>query len=125
MSTVRLAPITIPAGHGEVRLYTQGGENILVNDTRGNASEAYEIKLFATADFCTEITDLVFCRYYNQATYFISRLSGQIMVRCIHLPEPDGDREHAIAKRLEEEAAVYDIEVLYDAEKLLAAYDGK
>lgn len=118
--SVNELPVTIPAGAGEVRLYGKGGVNVLVNDTRGNASEAYEIKLTATADYCTEVNDLVFCRYYNQATYFVGRLAGEVMVRRMHLPKPSDDRDRAIARRLEQEAALYGIEVEYDAEAILA-----
>lgn len=115
--------VAIPSGVGEVRLYTKHGSAVLINDTRGSASSAYEIKAAATDARCTEIDDLVFCRYYNQATYFIARLSSQIRVRTLHLPVPSDERETVIAARLAEEAALHGIEVAYDAEAYLITYD--
>lgn len=124
LSATRTVPISIPAGHGEVRIYSDKGANIVINDTRGNASGAYEIKLSATADYCTEVGDLVFCRYYNQATYFISRLSSVVQVRRLHLPKPRDAREEAIARRLEQEARLFGVEVSYDAALWLLSLEG-
>ena len=72
---------------------------------------------------CTEIDDLVFCRYYNQATYFIASLAAKLRVERVHFPTPTDDRERAIAARLAEEAELHGIEVFYDAEQYLRAYD--
>ena len=112
----------LPAGRGEVRLYTQNGEAVLVNATSGNASEAFEIKSAALDARCTEIRDLVLCRYYNQATYFIARLSARMRVAYLHLPEPTTAREKAIAARLTQEAELHGIRVIRDAEIWLATY---
>ena len=113
----------LEAGFGEVRLYTRHGQAILINDTRGASSAAYEIQAAASAARCTEIESLVLSRYYNQATYFISRLSSRIRVRTLHLPIPADARERAIAERLSEEAGLYGIEVVYNAEEMLSRYD--
>jgi hypothetical protein len=119
----RTVPISIPAGRGEVRIYSKAGASVVINDTSGNASDAYEIRLSATADYCTEVGDLVFCRYYHQATYFISRLSSVVQVRRLHLPKPRDAREWEIAYRLEQEAELFDIAVSYDAESWLSGID--
>lgn len=111
------------AGKGEVRLYATRGDAVLINDTSGNASEAYEIKVAANDAHCTEIDDLVFCGYYNQATYFIASLAAKIRVERVHFPTPTDERERAIAARLAEEAELHGIEVFYDAEQYLRAYD--
>ena len=108
--------VTIPAGHGEVVLLACKGDAVLVNDTRGNASEAFVIYRTALEMRCTEIDSLIFCRYYNQATYFIARLSERIKIRTIHLPTPRDAREEAIAARMEQEACLHGISVVYDAE---------
>ena len=113
---------TIEAGRGEIRLYTDRGEAVLVNDAGGNSSEAYAIKTAALDCRCTEIGDLVMYRYYNQATYFISRLSSRMRVERMHLPIPQDAREEAIAARLAQEAALYGIEVLFDAEYFAHEY---
>ena len=111
------------AGHGKVRLYTNRGEAVLVNATRGNASEDYEIHAMALKRRCTEIGDMVLSRYYNQANYFIRTVSGEIKVRRLHMPMPQDEREWAIAARLADEARLYEIEVAYDAEFWLTAYE--
>lgn len=106
---------TIEAGKGEIRLYTAHGEAVLVNDAKGNSSEAYEIKTAALDARCTEIGDLVMYRYYNQATYFILRLSARMRVERLHLPIPQNAREEAIASRLVQEAGLHGIKVIFDA----------
>ena len=113
----------ITTGMGEVRLYTARGEAVLVNDTYGNVSEAYLITQYASQARCTEIGDLVYCRYTHQGSYFLARLSGRIKIRVLHLPQPLSEKESAIAARLEQEAALHGIRVLYDAEEMLAIYD--
>ncbi len=112
----RLTHTTVKAGFGEVYLDTQGGKAVLINNTRGNAAPAYEISKAATEAGCTEIQDLVFCRYYNQGTYFISKFSSRLCIRKLHLPSPTNEQEQKIALRLEQEAALHEIDVIYDAE---------
>ncbi|MBR3893744.1 MAG: ComEC/Rec2 family competence protein [Clostridia bacterium] len=108
---------------GEVRLYTRHGTAVVINDTTRAVSLSYEIKQTTVACSCGGIEDLVFPRYYNQGTYFISDLSSRILVRKLHLPIPSDAREEAIAKRLTEEAELHGIEVFFDAEEYLLQYD--
>ena len=110
-------------GWGVVRLYTEAGHAVVVNDTSGAASASYEIKTAATDEHCTEIDDLVLSRYYNQATYFIAKVSERSKVRVLHMPLPSDERERAIAARLSDEAELHGIRVEYDAEEMLARYD--
>ncbi len=114
---------TFKTGRGVVRLYTEAGHAVVVNDTSGAASASYEIKAAATDEHCTEIDDLILSRYYNQATYFIAKVSERSRVRMLHMPTPADDRERAIAARLEAEAALHGIPVMYDAEAMLERYD--
>ena len=113
----------IKAGHGELRLYTKYAEAVLINDTRGAASGDYEIRSIALQRRCSEIDDMVLSRYYNQATYFLSSVSGTVKVRRLHLPKPTTEREEAIAKRLKSEAELHGIQVDYDAALWLDAYE--
>lgn len=110
-------------GRGVVRLYTESGHAVVINDTSGAASASYEIKTAATDEHCTEIDDLILSRYYNQATYFIAKVSERSKVRVLHMPMPSDDRERAIATRLSAEAELHGIRVEYDAEQMLARYD--
>ena len=113
------------SGHGELRLYTESGHAVLINDLEGTGSKAYEIKQAAIADRCTVVEELVFCHYYNQAPFFIASLSESIYVRCLHLPDPKDEREVAIAKRIADEADFYGIELRFDAAELIERYDGQ
>ncbi|MBE6553257.1 MAG: ComEC/Rec2 family competence protein [Ruminococcaceae bacterium] len=100
---------------GEIELRTEHGEAVLINRVRNNASEAYEIKHAALEARCTDIDHLIFTRYYNQSTYFLSRLCTTMRVEVLHLPIPTNAREEAIAARVEQEASLYGVRVVYDA----------
>lgn len=114
---------TIPTSEGELRLYTRQGDAVLINDSGRAATESVMLKNAATQARVTEIDDLVFCRYYNQANYFLYTVSGKLKVRTVHFPKPRDDREAAIAARLTEEAELHGMTVLYDAEVWLERYD--
>ena len=121
--TMEPSVYSFKTGRGSVRLYTEAGHAVVVNDTSGAASASYEIKTAATDEHCTEIDDLILSRYYNQATYFIAKVSERSKVRVLHMPIPSDDRERAIAARLADEAKLHGIRVEYDAEEMLARYD--
>ncbi len=108
--------VTLDGGRGEVRVYAEGGECVLFNGMSGNSSESYEIKLQTLQLNCTEIKDVVVLRYYNQETYFLYRLTSEIKVRNLHLPEPQNEREVHIAAVLADTAEYYGVTVIYDAE---------
>ena len=125
LSTQSMEPAvyTFQTGNGEVRLYTERGRAIAVNDTSGAATASYQIKTAATREHCTELEGLVLSRYYNQATYFIAKVAERNCVLVLHLPIPTDDRERAIAARLAAEAELHGIRVTYDAEEMLERYD--
>ncbi len=107
---------------GEIRLYTKRGEAVLIYDTSNAAVSAYDIRTAALDARCTELDELVICRYDEQLPPFLARLSARIRVRDLHLPTPQDDRETAIAVRLEQEAAVHGIRVHYDEKAWVAAF---
>ena len=106
---------TITTYFGELELHCEHGEAVLINYARGNTSKSFEIKQLALQSRCTDIDDLVFSRYYNQSTYFLARLCMSMRVEELHLPVPTTEKELAIAARLEQEASLYGVTVLYDA----------
>ncbi len=108
-------PIVVETGHGEVLVYSERGESTVVNHTRGNSSGAYDIQLATLNVHCTEVDHLICARYYNQMTYFISRLAAEVKVRELHLSLPQDEAEKAIAARIRQEAELYGISVCYDA----------
>ncbi len=101
---------------GDVELRTNHGEATVINRARNNISEANWIRYAALSERATDIDHLVYPRYYNQSTYFLARLCGTMRVETLHLPEPITEREHAIAARIAEEAALHGVTVVYDAE---------
>ena len=112
----------IQTGYGNIYLYTQNGQAVVINDARGAVSKDYEIKQAAIEQHCSVIDDLVICQYYNQATFFIGSLSESMYARRLHLPTPIDAREEAIAARIAEEAEHLGIEVSFDAEQWIAEY---
>lgn len=109
---------------GEVRLYTKRGEAVLFYDTYGDAVSTYAIRTAALDARCTELDELVICRYDEQLPTFLFSLSARIRIRDLHLPTPQNDREAAMAARLEQDATLHRICVHYDAEAWVAAFVG-
>lgn len=105
-------------GFREFHALSVSGEMVAVAVGDAYAEEAMELADYASEMRCTEIGDLFLSRYINRQTYFISELSARIRVRRLHLPTPQGERECAIAARIEEEARLHGIEVFYNAENL-------
>lgn len=101
---------------GDVLLFAEAGKSVAVDFSDG--TEAYSVKQAATEHRCTELDDLVLNHYHNKDTVLLTALSERILVRRLRLPVPENDEERAIAKRLEQEAALHGIEVLYHTEGL-------
>ncbi len=96
---------------GDILLFAKQGRGVAVDFSDG--TEAYSIYTAATEHRCTELDELVLNHYHNKDTVLLSSLSRRILVRRLRLPVPHTDAERAIAKRLEQEAALHGIEVLY------------
>ena len=113
----------IEAGHGEVRLYTKNGRAILIHDSYGITNSSFEIKDAANKAMCTEIEAVIFCKNYNQATYFISSLAERMRVHKIYLQTPHTDYEFAMLVRIYEEAQKYGIPLYVGAEEQIPLYE--
>ena len=103
---------------GETILYAQGGRAVAVDLSNGLATSSSQIRDAARESRCTELEELILTRYYGRSPFLISSLAGQIRIHTLRLPEPLNDTECAVARRLEEEAASFGIEVRYDTEEL-------
>lgn len=110
---------------GNIEIYTEHGEAVVINRARNNISEAHAIKNAAKEGRATDVDHLIYPRYYNQSTFFLARLCANIRVETLHLPSPETDRERAIAARIAEEAELHGVEVAYDAAYWLARYDDR
>lgn len=103
---------------GELLLFSHGKETVAVDLSSGVDTCAGQFKRAAYASGCNEIDDLILSRYYNRSPYLLASLSERLSVRRVRLPVPQNDLEHAIAERLEQEAALHGIEVLYHTDDL-------
>ena len=103
---------------GELLLFSHGKETVAVDLSSGVETCAGQFKRAADHAGCNEIDDLILSRYYNRSPYLLASLSERLCVRRVRLPLPQNDLEQAIAKRLEQEAELHGIEVLYHTEDL-------
>ena len=69
------------------------------------------------------INSLILCKIDASAPYFISKLSTKMIVRKLHLPNPENARETAVAERICLDAERYGIKVTYDAGEQLLLLD--
>ena len=110
--------MSIEGTDGGVTVYSEAGETVVIDALGGVGSLSFLISEQASAMRCTEIGDYVLRSYHNQTAYFISSLSSRMHIRRIRLVTPQTDRELAIANRVQQEAELHGIEVLYHEEGL-------
>ena len=103
---------------GELVLFTHGSSTVAVDLSSGVETCAGQFKRAAKHAGCNEIDDLILSRYYNRSPYLLSSMAERFLVRRVRLPVPQNDLERAIAERLEQEAALHGIKVLYHTERL-------
>ncbi len=123
-----LLPMVLPQkGISVTVTHSFGGEMVLLSRNRqaaavdlanGTAGQAYDLYSRLQREGCTRLNELILTRYYARAPHLIYRLSSRLSVGCLRLPPPQNEREQAIAKRLEEEAARAGIPVRYDVLEL-------
>ena len=103
---------------GELVLFTHGRDTVAVDLSSGVETCAGQFKRAAEHAGCNEIDDLILSRYYNRSPYLLSSMAERFLVRRVRLPVPQNDLERAIADRLEQEAELHGIKVLYHTEHL-------
>ncbi|MBQ7172825.1 MAG: ComEC/Rec2 family competence protein [Clostridia bacterium] len=79
-----------------------------------NAQDVWELKENLRALGTSEIHHLTVKDHSSLQTYDLARLSASIRVFCLHLPQPKTKEELAFSKRLEQEASLHRIYVVYD-----------
>ena len=115
--------LTVEGSDGGVTVYSKAGNAVVVDELGGVGSLSFSISEEASVMRCTEIGDYVLRTYDNQTATFISSLSSRIRIRRIRLSVPRSKRELAIANRVEQEAELHGIEVLYHEEALCVSLD--
>lgn len=108
----------VHAGGGDLILFTNKDESVMVDFSDGTAGGAVQLIKIANDLRCTELDDLVLSHYHNRDTYFIASVARRIRVKTLHLPHPNNDKERAIALQLSKEAERHGIEVVFGAEDL-------
>ena len=103
-------------GDEEALVLAKGRTAVAFDMSAGSGATAWQIEDAVMQSKCTELQELVLTHYHTQTTRLISLLSSQIKIRALRLPEPNCEKEIAIAKRLEQEASVHGIEVIYGME---------
>ena len=78
------------------------------------SSVAYLLRTDLRAVGATEIDHLILDEYNALEPYFLSKLATQVRVFALHLPQPKTDADLAIALRLEQEASLHRVYVIYD-----------
>lgn len=103
---------------GAFELHSVSGAMVAVDRSDEFLTDVYQLRDAARQERCTEIGDLVLTRYDDQKAYLIHRLASVMSVRRLRLPMARDERERAIAKRLEQEAHSWGIEVYYHTDGL-------
>ena len=94
-------------------VFTENGIAVAVDATDGRAPHVKAIKSVMEDERCTELSDLFFTRYYNMEAPYLRTLATSFRLRRLHLPVPLTESDRLIAIRLEEEAALHGVEVIY------------
>ena len=94
------------------------GALVAADHSDGFSSDVQTLVNYAKERRCTEIGDLILTEYDHRRAYLIHSLSKQILIRRIRLPIPKNEQESALATRIEQEAALHGIEVLFHTDDL-------
>ena len=94
------------------------GALVAADHSDGFSSDVQTLVNYAKERRCTEIGDLILTEYDHRRTYLIHSLSKQILIRRIRLPIPKNEQESALATRIEQEAVLHGIEVLFHTDDL-------
>ncbi|MBR7098197.1 MAG: ComEC/Rec2 family competence protein [Clostridia bacterium] len=91
---------------------------IAIDFSDGRSSVNQLIERAVIDSKCTELQELILTHYHSEETNTVASLSARIKVRSLRLPIPNCEKESAIAKRLEQEAKLHGIRVIYGTENL-------
>lgn len=101
---------------GDMLVFSQAGKTVAVDFSDGTG--AYTMVDAVERTNAVELDDLILSHYHHKDAYLISRLSANVRIRRLRLPQPLNDWEKSISERLSEEAALHGIEVRFDTDDL-------
>lgn len=108
----------LSTGKDEALVLAEGKTAVAVDFSSGSATISRQICNTVTNLKCTELQELILTHYHPEATFQIASICAQIKLRNIRMPVPENDDDRAIASRLEEEAALHDVDVCYGTENM-------
>lgn len=97
----------------EALLLSYGKDAVAVDFSDGSVSIGQSLREALTSARCTELRELVFTHYHSKMSYLIASLSADAQIFALRLPAPINEKEQAIAARLEQEAGLHGISVIY------------
>ena len=106
----------ISTGGSEALVLAEGKTAIAIDFSSGGSTITSLICNTVTDLKCTEVEELVLTHYHTQSTSQINLICGQIKLRRLRLPVPNDEHDAAIAARLEQEAALHNVQVIYGTE---------
>ena len=98
----------------DYRIEIVDGQVSVYAENATKSSVAFLLRTNLRAAGATEIEHLVFHEYNALEPYFLSKLATQMRVFYLHLPQPVTDADLAVSLRLEQEASLHRIYVIYD-----------
>lgn len=98
----------------EIFLVTEKHGSVAIDISDGRSAASYALTVALRENGCAELDDLILTHYHSGTAAMLAKLSGSVRVRRLRLPVPVTDDERAIAARLEQEARLHRMEVLYD-----------
>ena len=93
----------------------QQGDVTVLAENSTDSGAAYALRQELRSVGATKIDRLRFSGYSTKQPYYLSKLATSVRVFTLCLPQPKTDAELAMARRLEQEAALHRIYVIYDA----------
>ena len=108
----------IQEGDEEALVLAEGHTAVAFDLSGGSGATIRQIKNAIAQSKCAELQELVLTHYHSQATRLISSLSSQIKIKTLRIPAPNCEKERAISKRLEQEATLHGIEVVYGMDNI-------
>ncbi len=105
----------VSTGNEEALVLAEGKTAIAVDFSSGSSAISRLICDTATELKCTELQELILTHYHSGSAAQIASICGKMKLRILRLPVPKSDDDAAIAARLEQEASLHGVKVLYGA----------
>ena len=102
----------------EALVLAEGRTAIAIDMSDGSGANVDPILNAVLQSKCTELQELVLTHYHSQSARLIASLSSSIKLRAVRLPAPSCKKECDIAMRLEQEARLHGIDVVYGTDGL-------